>query len=113
MKGVSARARTRREESALPEAAALRVAAQDWAAACRIPPVDANDSATANANRRLLAAAKRFTAAAERETWDGLCPAGKHGLDYAGQPCDLCRKSVTEREEHVGGRGRYTRHGGK
>lgn len=23
-------------------------------------------------------------------TWNGLCPAGKHGLDYEGQPCDLC-----------------------
>lgn len=22
--------------------------------------------------------------------WDGLCSAGKHGLDFDGQPCDLC-----------------------
>lgn len=22
--------------------------------------------------------------------WSGLCPAGKHGLDYEGQACDLC-----------------------
>jgi hypothetical protein len=22
--------------------------------------------------------------------WNGLCPAGKHGLDHEGQPCDLC-----------------------
>jgi hypothetical protein len=22
--------------------------------------------------------------------WNGLCPAGKHGLDYEGQPCDRC-----------------------
>jgi hypothetical protein len=24
--------------------------------------------------------------------WNGLCPAGKHGLDFRGQPCDLCPK---------------------
>lgn len=23
--------------------------------------------------------------------WSGLCPAGKHGLDYEGQDCDVCR----------------------
>lgn len=22
--------------------------------------------------------------------WDGLCLADKHGLDYEGQPCDIC-----------------------
>lgn len=22
--------------------------------------------------------------------WSGLCPRGKHGLDYRGQECDLC-----------------------
>jgi len=22
--------------------------------------------------------------------WSGMCLAGKHGLDYEGQPCDLC-----------------------
>lgn len=22
--------------------------------------------------------------------WDGMCPAGLHGLDYWGQKCDLC-----------------------
>lgn len=22
--------------------------------------------------------------------WNGLCPAGKHGLDFEGQTCDLC-----------------------
>lgn len=26
----------------------------------------------------------------ELPTWNGLCPAGKHGLDRQGQPCDLC-----------------------
>jgi hypothetical protein len=27
----------------------------------------------------------------EQQTdWSGLCPAGKHGLDYRGQACDLC-----------------------
>jgi hypothetical protein len=25
-----------------------------------------------------------------KRKWDGFCPAGKHGLDYRGQPCDLC-----------------------
>lgn len=24
------------------------------------------------------------------DTWSGLCPAGRHGLDYRGQVCDLC-----------------------
>lgn len=24
--------------------------------------------------------------------WNGLCPKGRHGLDYQGQPCDLCAK---------------------
>jgi len=23
--------------------------------------------------------------------YDGLCPRGRHGLDYAGQPCDMCK----------------------
>ena len=23
-------------------------------------------------------------------SWSGMCPAGKHGLDYEGQRCDLC-----------------------
>ena len=22
--------------------------------------------------------------------WSGICPTGKHGLDYEGQPCDVC-----------------------
>jgi hypothetical protein len=26
----------------------------------------------------------------ELPTWNGRCPAGKHGLDHEGQPCDLC-----------------------
>jgi hypothetical protein len=26
----------------------------------------------------------------ELPTWNGLCPAGKHGLDHEGQACDLC-----------------------
>lgn len=25
---------------------------------------------------------------------DGLCVAGKHGIDYPGQPCDLCAKEA-------------------
>jgi len=29
----------------------------------------------------------------EELEWDGLCPAGKHGLDFQGQPCDLCPRS--------------------
>jgi hypothetical protein len=49
-----------------PEAVALREAARAWDAACRTPPVDANDSATAKAHDRLLAAAVRFAAAARR-----------------------------------------------
>lgn len=28
------------------------------------------------------------------EIWDGFCPAGKHGLDYEGQVCDLCREDL-------------------
>jgi hypothetical protein len=32
----------------------------------------------------------------EREAaWSGLCPAGRHGLDYRGQICDLCRATFT------------------
>lgn len=26
--------------------------------------------------------------------WNGMCPAGKHGLDRPGQDCDLCVKEV-------------------
>lgn len=25
-----------------------------------------------------------------QQKWNGMCPAGKHGLDYEGQPCDEC-----------------------
>lgn len=24
--------------------------------------------------------------------WNGMCLARKHGLDYEGQPCDMCEK---------------------
>lgn len=24
-------------------------------------------------------------------SWSGQCPAGKHGLDFEGQDCDVCR----------------------
>jgi len=27
--------------------------------------------------------------------WDGMCPAGKHGLDFEEQPCGLCAGSTT------------------
>ena len=27
--------------------------------------------------------------------WRGMCPAGKHGLDYEGQRCDLCPSTET------------------
>ena len=27
--------------------------------------------------------------------WNGMCPAGLHGLDYAGQSCDLCADVTT------------------
>jgi len=26
----------------------------------------------------------------QRAEWNGMCPAGKHGLDHRGQMCDLC-----------------------
>jgi hypothetical protein len=29
-------------------------------------------------------------------TWSGMCPAGKHGLDYEGQCCDLCPSTETQ-----------------
>ncbi len=28
--------------------------------------------------------------ALKQRKWNGLCLTGKHGLDYAGQECDLC-----------------------
>jgi hypothetical protein len=28
--------------------------------------------------------------------WNGLCPEGKHGLDFEGQRCDLCPASPEE-----------------
>jgi hypothetical protein len=37
--------------------------------------------------------------------YDGLCPRGKHGLDYAGQQCDLCAKgeaAMTTKPNPVG-----------
>lgn len=33
--------------------------------------------------------------------WNGLCPAGKHGLDYEGQPCDLCLKPTKAARERA------------
>jgi len=27
-------------------------------------------------------------------SWNGKCPANKHGLDYERQPCDLCAKQA-------------------
>lgn len=29
-----------------------------------------------------------------RRRWDGLCPAGRHGLDFKSQPCDRCAASA-------------------
>jgi hypothetical protein len=31
----------------------------------------------------------------DRDDWSGLCPSGKHGLDYRGQICDLCPTPYT------------------
>jgi hypothetical protein len=28
-----------------------------------------------------------------RRPWSGMCPTGKHGLDFKGQSCDLCKKT--------------------
>ena len=28
--------------------------------------------------------------------WSGMCPTGKHGLDYEGQRCDLCPSTETQ-----------------
>lgn len=39
--------------------------------------------------RVVVALAKR----AEYSEWNGLCFAGKHGLDYPTQPCDRCAAS--------------------
>jgi len=41
------------------------------------------------AAQRALDEIKRI-ARAVWATWNGLCPAGKHGLDFEGQACDLC-----------------------
>ena len=27
----------------------------------------------------------------EAPVWNGMCPAGKHGLDFEGQDCDVCQ----------------------
>lgn len=38
-------------------------------------------------------------------TWDGLCEAKKHGLDFEGQPCDLCHSPpMTDERMRVMGR---------
>ena len=29
-----------------------------------------------------------------RPRWNGMCPAGKHGLDYETQECDLCAREA-------------------
>lgn len=31
----------------------------------------------------------------KRRGWSGVCPAGKHGLDFPGQRCDLCPHEET------------------
>ncbi len=25
-----------------------------------------------------------------KQPWNGMCPTGKHGLDFEGQACDVC-----------------------
>lgn len=45
---------------------------------------------------RKLPAWKRAGVSGSRE-WDGLCSAGEHGLDYRGQPCDLCAKKRADK----------------
>lgn len=36
-------------------------------------------------------------------TWNGLCPASLHGLDYEGQPCDSCNVKSTSTTQDVQG----------
>ncbi len=38
----------------------------------------------------------RAVSPAPRWWWNGLCPAGKHGLDFEGQRCDLCAATEAE-----------------
>ena len=35
------------------------------------------------------------------KTWNGLCVAQKHGLDFKGQPCDRCPKSEADVEREL------------
>ena len=39
---------------------------------------------------RTRAAKARLGRIGRPRSWSGMCPAGKHGLDYEGQRCDLC-----------------------
>lgn len=42
------------------------------------------------ASEKLEALEAKDRAIDEAAKWNGLCDAGKHGLDFKGQPCDLC-----------------------
>lgn len=42
------------------------------------------------------AALQRKRAKASKK-WNGLCPDGRHGLDFEGQACDLCAKARGDR----------------
>ncbi len=45
-------------------------------------------TSTRRSARRPHAMARRPKA--REESWSGMCPAGKHGLDFEGQNCDVC-----------------------
>ena len=40
--------------------------------------------------------AARLGVVRQAPKWSGMCPAGKHGLDYEGQRCDLCPSTETQ-----------------
>ena len=39
---------------------------------------------------------------ARSRKWSGKCASGKHGLDYRGQPCDLCPRTIAPTRTLVG-----------
>jgi len=54
------------------------------------PDLRVNASPDAQKFSTMRAALERV-ANRDAPVWSGLCPAGKHGLDFEGQDCDVCR----------------------
>ena len=61
----------------------------------RVVLTTAGEQQLQHASEQVRAAKAKLGRIGRPRSWSGMCPAGKHGLDYEGQRCDLCPPTET------------------